>query len=600
MPEGLKALSDRFNWAIKDVEARWWTRGERAERLSAAQLSAYRGHGAVAGWRHHIEFPDRVRRLDVLVTAGFPFVPARVALVDRPEFLTWPHVEKDGLLCVLPSHATVSVDDPFGAIVGLLNMAREMIGGFGEIGAVEAEFRAEFLSYWSNSAEKLEPPLLSVTDPAPPSRVIKVWEGSKRIVIGDQADQLDAWLANLYPAMPSFERRLHDGILVWLDQVPLPSEYPRTAKDIYALVAEHGLSDDLDRLACAGRDRIFVALGAATENGPAIVASVVKRPRISRDSDPITRGFRPSRMPAQILNARLFGPAPIGKALVERADGSWIHGRGHDERFAKLRSATVAVLGCGSVGAPVAVNLARAGVGKLILVDQQKIEAANIGRHSLGAKSINGRKAVELAQRIRTDLPHIQVEAHCAAVQRLLLEDDGLLGGVDLIVSALGDWPSESMLDEWHVAGGMKVPIVYGWTEPHAVAGHAVIVSSAAAGRLRDGVNAAGEPYLTAAQWDDEPRMYEPACGAAFTPYGPVELGFVTALIGKAALDCLLGGIGEACGTHRIWLGDGEQLKAAGGRWSPAIRQIAPHALEGNTVVKRKWGQPLEAAVRAA
>ena len=44
--------------------------------------------------------------------------------------------------------------------------------------------------------------------------------------------------------------------------------------------------------------------------------------------------------------------------------------------IARLRNATVAVFGCGSVGAPVAINLARAGVGKLVLVDKQTLKGA--------------------------------------------------------------------------------------------------------------------------------------------------------------------------------------------------------------------------------
>jgi len=36
--------------------------------------------------------------IDVMATASFPSVPVRTALVDHPEFMTWPHVESDGVL----------------------------------------------------------------------------------------------------------------------------------------------------------------------------------------------------------------------------------------------------------------------------------------------------------------------------------------------------------------------------------------------------------------------------------------------------------------------------------------------------------------------
>jgi hypothetical protein len=555
MPESDKALLDRFNSAVSAVEERWRHLSVPAERLVAKHLAKYRKHEAAVGWRIPIAFSDKTRRLDVFVTRGFPFVPARIALVDRPDFLTRPHIEKDGVLCLLPAHGTVSVDDPYGAVAGLLKMAYELIDGFLQ-GDYNDEFRAEFLSYWSNSAKAQDRTILSLIDPVPPSSIIKVWEGRKRIVIADDSERLQAWLRNLNPGLPSSELRLRDGVLVWLDEVPLPSDYPKTARDIYAIAVQADLSDAvqadlsdlLDELAREVPDRMFVALGAMTENGPAIVATVIKRPPIIRGSDPLTRGFRPSRVPEPVFHARFFGAEPVDKSSVDRVDAGWIHGRDHDPRLAKLQNATVAMLGCGSVGAPVAINLARAGVRKLILVDQGNLS--------------------------------------------------GPLENVDLIVSALGDWPSESMLDEWHAANGKPFPIVYGWTEPYAAAGHAVIVTPSA-GRLTDGLNSAGQPHLVATQWAEDTRQYEPACGAAFEPYGPVELGFVTSLISQAALDCLLGSTGTAT-THRIWLARRNVLEAAGGQWSQAIRLIAPHAIEGGTILERRWGQLPTAKVRAA
>jgi sulfur-carrier protein adenylyltransferase/sulfurtransferase len=596
MPESDSALSKRFNSAIAAVEARWWHLSARAERLTAKELANYRKHEAVVGWRLRVEFSDGIRKLDVFVSAGFPFVPARIALVDRSEFVTWPHIDDDGVLCLLPDHGTVSIDDPYDGVSVLLGMAYDLIEGFVR-GGYEGEFRVEFLTYWANSNNVQNRTVLSLIEAAPPSRIIKVWEDRKRIVIADGNEQLQTWLRNLNPDMPLPECRVRNGVLLWLDEVPLPSEYPSSAKEVYAIAARAGAAELLDTIAREVPDRLFVLIGAMTKSGPAIVATVVKRPPIARDSDPLVRGFRPSQVPEFISKARFFGAESAGKNSVDRVDSEWIHGRGQDPRLATLQRATVAVLGCGSVGAPVAINLARAGVGKLILVDQQMLKGANVGRHPLGVSSIDSPKASELAKRLRGDLPHMEVVSHISKVQTLLLQPDCPLAQADLIVSALGDWASESMLDEWHVANGRTSSIVYGWTEPHAAAGHAVIVSPSSS-RLLDGLNSAGQPHLIATQWAEETRRYEPACGAAFEPYGPVELGFITSLISQAALDCLLGSIGSA--THRIWLARRNVLEGAGGRWSQSIREIAPHALDGGTMLERRWGQHSSTKVLAA
>ncbi|WP_229191646.1 ThiF family adenylyltransferase [Bradyrhizobium brasilense] len=578
------------------MEAGWWHQGLRPPRLSKADLARYREHAPEIGWRFEYPFSDRARRLDVFVTAGFPFVPARVALVDRPPFLTWPHVEKDGVLCLVPHHATFSVDDPYAGVSVLLDMAGSLIERFVG-GDYDDDFRAEFLTYWDHAKKGSDRTVLSLIDPVPASRIIKVWEGHNRIILADTDEQLHSWLKNLNPALSSSEMRLRSGVLAWLETVPTPPDYPKTAADVYAAVAGAGAADMLETLAREIPPRLFVALGASTEHGPAIATTIISRPSIVRGNDPLTRGFRPSRVPEQVFQARLFGRSPASRCSVDRVDPSWIHGRAQDPRIATLRQSTVALLGCGSVGAPVALNLAHAGVAKLILVDQQSFTGANVGRHPLGVRSIASPKASELAKRIRADLPHVEVESYVLKAQDLLLRPDGPLQHVDLVVSALGDWPAESLLDEWHVANGRPFPIVYGWTEPHAAAGHAVIVSSSG-GRLRDGLNEVGQPHLVATRWEEETRRYEPACGAAFEPYGPVELGFITSLVAQATLDGLLGAVGP--NTHRIWLSRRAFLEAVGGAWSDAIGEIAPQALEGGTMIERPWGCQPGAKVLAA
>jgi hypothetical protein len=66
--------------------------------------------------------------------------------------------------------------------------------------------------------------------------------------------------------------------------------------------------------------------------------------------------------------------------------------------------------------------------------------------------------------------------------------------------------------------------------------------------------------------WPKSEPMREPACGAVYQAYGPVELSCTTALASALALDCLLGGV--TLSTHRIWAGPQRLLIAAGGAWN--------------------------------
>lgn len=594
MPESDSALEMQFAAAVSVVERQWRRLLVSYERLTPKQLMAYQHHAAALGWRIPLQFADQTRRVDVLVARGFPSAPARIALVDRPNFLTWPHVEKDGVLCLLADHSTVSVDDPYGGVVNLLDAAIGLVDDCAA-GRLEDHFRSEFLSYWSNVTTS-DGAVLSLLRPSSPSRVVKWWESPKKIVVAEDETELRRWLQNYGLQRRSPAPRLHDGMFVWLDQVPLPSDYPQSSKDVYDIVEHAGAADLLDRIAERVPERILAAFGARSDNGPVQFATVISRPPIRGSMDPLTKGFR-AAVPKHIFNSRYFGALSPRKSSVDRIDPEWIHGRCQDQRFSILRGSTVAILGCGSIGAPVAFALARAGVGHLILVDIQTLSSANLGRHPLGASDVGEPKATALSRRIRGELPHVVVDAHVAKAESLLLRPDSPLLNANVIVSAMGNWATESLLDRWHDANKRPMPIVYGWTETHAAAGHAVVIASKGAS-FSEGVDATGVPKLVATQWPESTQKQEPACGAVFEPYGPVELGYVTSMIAEAATDCVLGRVSKS--AHRLWLARRDLLEAAGGKWTAAVGKESGFRPEGAVMVERSWGAVMDAKTLAA
>ena len=99
------------------------------ERLDARAIArCFRRRPYVAGWRVGVTFDDEsLRRFDVVATADFPSVPVRTALVDHPPFMTWPHVESDGILCLLPNMAECDPDDPCAVAENLLNRSVRLV-----------------------------------------------------------------------------------------------------------------------------------------------------------------------------------------------------------------------------------------------------------------------------------------------------------------------------------------------------------------------------------------------------------------------------------------------------------------------------------------
>ncbi len=77
------------------------------------------------------------------------------------------------------------------------------------------------------------------------------------------------------------------------------------------------------------------------------------------------------------------------------------------DAFDKLRESTVMIFGLGGVGSYAAEALARAGIGKLVLVDSDKVDITNINRQLYALHSTVGMNKTQVAaQRIHDINPH--------------------------------------------------------------------------------------------------------------------------------------------------------------------------------------------------
>ena len=122
-------------------------------------------------------------------------------------------------------------------------------------------------------------------------------------------------------------------------------------------------------------------------------------------------------------------------ALEER------HGKELQQAFS---SATVAVCGLGGLGSNIAIALARAGIGKLILIDFDRVDISNLHRQQYKASQIGMYKTDALADNLREIAPYIELEAH---TERITEENAvTLLKDADIICEAFDDAECKAML----------------------------------------------------------------------------------------------------------------------------------------------------------
>lgn len=110
------------------------------------------------------------------------------------------------------------------------------------------------------------------------------------------------------------------------------------------------------------------------------------------------------------------------------------------EGLARLRSASVMVLGLGGVGSNCVEALARGGVGRLVIVDHDAVQPSNINRQAIAFQSTVGKPKVEVMAAMIAD---IDPETEVLGYRYFLSKDNvadfvaGFVGQVDFVVDAI-------------------------------------------------------------------------------------------------------------------------------------------------------------------
>jgi len=128
----------------------------------------------------------------------------------------------------------------------------------------------------------------------------------------------------------------------------------------------------------------------------------------------------------------------------------------------KLKRAKVAVVGVGGLGSPVAYYLAAAGIGTLLLIDEQKPELSNLNRQILHWEEDIGRpKPLSAKWKLERFNSDIRIETFVGKLTAENIEE--VLEGVDVIVDCLDNFETRFLLDDYSQKKG--VPLVHGAVE---------------------------------------------------------------------------------------------------------------------------------------
>jgi len=125
----------------------------------------------------------------------------------------------------------------------------------------------------------------------------------------------------------------------------------------------------------------------------------------------------------------------------------------------KLLDGSVLVIGAGGLGSPVAMYLAAAGVGKLGIVDFDRVDVTNLQRQILHTTADVGRpKVASAVEHLRAINPTIEIVGHDTLLYSTNVFD--VMDGYDVIVDGTDNFPVRYLVND--ATQFLGKPLVYG------------------------------------------------------------------------------------------------------------------------------------------
>jgi sulfur carrier protein ThiS adenylyltransferase len=126
--------------------------------------------------------------------------------------------------------------------------------------------------------------------------------------------------------------------------------------------------------------------------------------------------------------------------------------------LAVLRQSSVGIAGAGGLGSNVAVALARAGIGRLVIADDDGIEPSNLNRQQFFLDQVGERKVVALRENLLAINPYSLYEIHDVRINRRNAAT--IFARVDVLVEAFDKAEAKEMLIEASLARFPGRPVV--------------------------------------------------------------------------------------------------------------------------------------------
>ncbi|MBI9055969.1 MAG: ThiF family adenylyltransferase [Bacteroidales bacterium] len=492
-------------------------------------------------------FKDMIFKIEGMVVNSFPYELPRFWLLERSKFKHLAHVGWDnetdkGIICEGVSiNRHLDYTNPEIVYLKALESAEKTIfSGLSNKIINEAEIIEEFTAHWRFSSHEGKS-VLSFVEPQ--SMIIELQSISKnqsnwaailnqpncksinqKYVFRNRIQEKSQIEAKAF-YIPIIDRILPPGpttsIIDWWKSLlnKLPTEQAKELKDIA-------------RRNCA--KKLWI-LGSVILNDGKHGWFCISFSSPSKQKLPFYSSCEFSNWEAKAYNVELHNKVhlkPRGGATLSKPQ-------------------TIAIVGCGSVGAEIARQLVCSGVENIELVDYDKLKTENIYRHYLSSEYIGVSKSDALAHELSYKYPYTNIVK--SKFSKLIdCLNSSFLKRIDGVIVATGSPTDERYFNEILVKMSARPWVIYVWVEGHGFGGHAVYVHNSGKGCLNclyrdsDG-NKSLESIQNFLKAEQNIAIDLSGCGSHFLPYSFADAIQSALLATRLATQAINGEMYKSC-----------------------------------------------------
>ncbi|MGM0580547.1 MAG: ThiF family adenylyltransferase [Bacteroidota bacterium] len=448
-----------------------------------------------------------------------------------------PHVEPDGFICFIQDQNLIlDYSNPAGVLTECFKRTIRVLEE-GEKGENKSDFLNEFETYWARNADESSKYFGLIQGGEDPHEITIGINDGIRVITHEQKDlKLIKYKFKL--RKPG---RVIRGIYIPIKEKvitdPPPYDNFWSLDVIRGFVKKSVAPSYLEKLLDGFHNKDeYIVLGIPDNKGQRQLVGIKSRKKISALRHPLLEvesDYKLLPFSIERIESRVLVPRGGGNSMLE--------------------TKKVLIIGCGSLGGCIALNLAKIGFGNLTLCDPEYLKRENIHRHILGLSHLGIPKVRGLKEYIEGQIPTIMVFPNQTKIENV---DLAKINQFDLVIVATGEPTINRYLNDEIRKKNIDVNLIFCWNEPYGIGGHALFTNS-----LRPGCYSCihDEDLHNRASFccKQQPKAFTQSisgCSGLYVPFSYLDSTRTAEIASRLAVKC----IGDSSLESQIisWKGD--------------------------------------------